>query len=33
MYGSCVDSRALAVAASVSYSNGFWHDWAEKNAA
>ena len=33
MYGSWVESRALALAASVSYFFGFWADCAPKNAA
>ena len=33
MYGSCVESRALALAASLSYSFGFWADCTLKNAA
>ena len=33
MYGSCVESRALALATSVSYIFAFCADWAPKNAA
>src|SRR5215207_10217518 len=33
MYGNCAEMRALAVAAGVSYTFGFWALWTLKNAA
>ena len=33
MYGSCVEMRAFALAAAVSYCFGFWRVWPPKKAA